>query len=225
MPFGGHGGNFQLGWLRRPSRKPASRPATGENANAGGGVRGQWRFPLRSAMTAGSLVLVGDTLAQLRGRLLVNKTNHENQNSNPENKDIMVVNSIKHDWLRALRMTTYGFLLYGPGSHAWYELLDRAFAKRSFKNLLVKVILNQIILGPCVIAVVFAWNSLWQGKLKEVPNKYRKDAIPTLVYGWKFWTPASLLNFWAVPLQARVAFMSCCSIFWNFYLSTTMVKS
>lgn len=224
MPFGGHGWNSQLGWLRPPSRKPTTRPATGENFNAAGG-RGQWRFPLKSAMIAGSLALAGDTVAQLRGRLLVSKTDHENQNSNPENKDIIVVDSIKHDWLRALRMTTYGFLLYGPGSHAWYELLDRAFAKRSLKNLLVKVILNQIILGPCVIAVVFAWNSLWQGKLKELPNKYRKDAIPTLVYGWKFWTPASLLNFWAVPLQTRVAFMSCCSIFWNFYLSTTMVKS
>jgi hypothetical protein len=28
-----------------------------------------------------------------------------------------------------------------------------------------------------------------------------------------------------VPLQARVAFMSSCSIFWNFYLSITMTAS
>lgn len=224
VPFGGSGGNFPPGWLRRRSRKPATRPATGQNANAGGG-RGQWRFPLKSAMIAGSLVLAGDTIAQLRGRLIVSKTNDENQNSNTENKDIMVVNSIRHDWLRSLRMATYGFLLYGPGSHAWYDLLDRTFAKRSLKNILVKVTLNQIVLGPCVIAIVFAWNNLWQGKLKEVPNKYREDAIPALVYGWKFWTPATVLNFWVVPLQARVAFMSCCSVFWNFYLSTTMVKS
>ncbi|BAS74181.1 Os01g0730800 [Oryza sativa Japonica Group] len=27
-----------------------------------------------------------------------------------------------------------------------------------------------------------------------------------------------------VPLSARVAFMSSCAIFWNFYLSTTMSK-
>ena len=37
-------------------------------------------------------------------------------------------NFIKHDWLRALMMMTYGFLMYGPGSHAWYELLNRDFA-------------------------------------------------------------------------------------------------
>ena len=53
--------------------------------------------------------------------------------------DIIVENFIKHDWLRALRMSTYGFIMYGPGSHAWYELLDRDFVNQSLKNLLVKI--------------------------------------------------------------------------------------
>ena len=38
-------------------------------------------------------------------------------------------------------------------------------------------------LGPCVIAVVFAWNNLWQRKLAQLPDKYKKDALPTLLYG------------------------------------------
>lgn len=46
-----------------------------------------------------------------------------------------------------------------------------------------QVLLNQIILGPAVIAVVFAWNNLWQGKLYELPRKYQKDALPTLLFG------------------------------------------
>lgn len=46
-----------------------------------------------------------------------------------------------------------------------------------------QVLLNQIVLGPCVIAVVFAWNNLWQKKLSELPGKYRRDALPTLLYG------------------------------------------
>eukprot|EP01018_Ginkgo_biloba_P015023 Gb_38255 [translate_table: standard] len=223
---GGLGWNYPLGRQHLPSRRSKARSAAGENSkttieNTEGK---QWRFPLRSAMTAASLALVGDTVAQLRGRWIHAKFNLDNENSSTK-KDIVVANLLKHDWLRALRMMTYGFLLYGPGSQAWYEQLDRSFPKQTLKNLSVKVILNQIVLGPCVIAVVFAWNSIWQGKLKELPDKYMKDAIPTLIYGWKFWTPASLLNFWVVPLQARVAFMSSCSIFWNFYLSTAMVKS
>lgn len=47
----------------------------------------------------------------------------------------------------------------------------------------LQVLLNQIVLGPCVIAVCFAWNNLWQGTVSELPNKYQKDALPTLLYG------------------------------------------
>ena len=46
-----------------------------------------------------------------------------------------------------------------------------------------QVLLNQIVLGPSVVAIVFAWNNIWQGKLSELPNKYQKDAIPTLITG------------------------------------------
>jgi hypothetical protein len=83
-----------------------------------------------------------------------------------------------HDWLRALRIASYGFLLYGPGSHVWYQFLDRWMPKQTLTNLSAKVsfassialcvgylcslytqkifleilpfqvILNQIVLGP-----------------------------------------------------------------------------
>ena len=49
----------------------------------------------------------------------------------------------------------------------------------------LQILLNQIVLGPCVIAVVFAWNNLWQGKLSQLPDKYQKDALPTLLFGKK----------------------------------------
>ncbi|XP_028193157.1 protein Mpv17-like [Glycine soja] len=128
------------------------------------------------------------------------------------------------DWLRARRMTSYGFLLYGPGSYAWYQCLDHFLPKPTVQNLMLKVLLNQIVLGPCVIAVVFAWNNLWLRKLSQLPEKYRRDAFPTLLYGFRFWIPVTVLNFWVVPLQARVAFMSMGSVFWNFYLSSTITK-
>ncbi|KAL5729834.1 hypothetical protein ACHQM5_002730 [Ranunculus cassubicifolius] len=95
------------------------------------------------------------------------------------------------------------FFLYGPGSYAWYRSLDYALPKPTVTNLLLKVLLNQIVLGPCVIAVVFAWNKLWKGRLSELPAMYQKDALPTLLYGFKFWIHASLLNFWVIPLQTR----------------------
>jgi protein Mpv17 len=37
--------------------------------------------------------------------------------------------------------------------------------------------------------------------------------------GWNFWVPAASLNFYAVPLQHQVLYMSCCGMLWTAYLS------
>ncbi|KAJ8532181.1 hypothetical protein K7X08_012104 [Anisodus acutangulus] len=140
----------------------------------------------------------------LRDRWIKNKDILPNP---PHPKDMIGALLSEHDWRWSIRMTSYGFLLYGPGTYAWYSYLDRCMPKQSVENVLMKVVLNQIVLGPAVIAVIFAWNNLWLGKLSDLPNKYQKDALPSLFFGFRFWIPVSVLNFWAVPLQARVAFM------------------
>lgn len=194
-----------------------SKPSKSVDATAGAG----YKFPVKQALTAASLALTGDTIAQFHQRWAKNIGALSNRY---DTKDITGTLFSEHDWLRALRMTSYGFLFYGPGSYAWYQFLERAMPKQTVANLLIKVLLNQIVLGPTVIGVVFAWNNLWQGRISQLPNKYQKDALPALMFGFRFWIPVSILNFWVVPLQARVAFMSTGSIFWNFYLSSTMIK-
>lgn len=232
--LGGGGYCGSLWWRRRPfdhrRRKRGERNqrqnSSSESAQAANdGVAAGHGFPLKQAVTAGSLALAGDTIAQLRQRwICLNKEQHSPSDSDDSNQDIVQKLLSGHDWLRALRMTSYGFLFYGPGSYVWYQTLDKYLPQPTVKNLLLKVLLNQIILGPSVIAVVFAWNNLWQGKISELPTKYQKDALPTLLVGFRFWIPYSLLNFWVIPLQGRVAFMSLGSIFWNFILSSTMSK-
>ncbi|XP_022849998.1 uncharacterized protein LOC111372072 isoform X2 [Olea europaea var. sylvestris] len=271
---GGNGGIWGMGPFHNNIHKRSDGTRNRTNGNskssssvdATGGAAG-YRFPLKQAATAASLALTGDTIAQVRHCWVRNKDTVAHYR---DFKDIMDVVLSEHDWIRALRMTSYGFLLYGPGSYAWYQFLDHSMPKQTVENLLMKVLLNQIALGPTVIAVVFAWNNLWQGKLAELPNKYKKDALPTLLFGFRFWIPVSILNFWyvtlcpysslsslpspatpflssstittlttttlkgekrfkylftkIVPLQARVAFMSMGSIFWNFFLSSTLSK-
>lgn len=182
------------------------------------------RFPFKAACTAGILALLGDTAAQLRSQW-VQRQGTLNQPTDVQTETTVKKKLQDYDWLRALRMTSYGFLIYGPSSQIWYNFLDHVLRQKTLTNLSLKVFLNQVVLGPYVIAVVFAWNSLWQGRLDKLPALYADRALPTLVDGWKFWIPASVLNFGVVPLQARVAFMSSCAIFWNFYLSTTMGKA
>ncbi|KAJ4729625.1 Peroxisomal membrane protein MPV17 [Melia azedarach] len=208
----------------KPFKSQRRKSKSSDSAEATGGAG--YSFPLKQAATAGSLALTGDTIAQLIQRWRKHKASEQRSltRSEDSDKDVLWTILLDHDWLRALRMTSYGFLLYGPGSYAWYQYLDHRMPKQTVQNLMLKVLLNQIVLGPCVIAVCFAWNNLWQGTVSELPEKYKKDALPTLLYGFRFWIPVSVLNFWVVPLQARVAFMSVGSIFWNFYLSSTMSK-
>ncbi|CAM8896574.1 unnamed protein product [Rhodiola kirilowii] len=218
------GGMGRLFWWnalskRAPRRSNSDQQRRSNSSGSAGGTSGSsaYRFPINQAVTAGGLALTGDTIAQFNQRL-------RKRESGSEDKDVSQTLLSDHDWLRSLRMMSYGFLLYGPGSYAWYQFLDRFLPQQTAKNLLLKVLLNQVVLGPSVIAVIFAWNNLWLGKLKELPKKYQNDALPTLLLGLRFWIPVSILNFWVVPLQARVAFMSTASIFWNFCLSSTMSK-
>ena len=136
-----------------------------------------------------------------------------------------------------------------------------------------------------ILSSVLLWNFALTNQLNRLPNKVKKDFVPTLVNGehwvllfcvvhtyciamrhatpvmlalacnhehsareessmpslhiknssmrtshafacsvhagWKFWVPASVVNFWVVPLQYRVLWMSTCGLFWAGYLSYT----
>ncbi|KAM3351227.1 hypothetical protein ACQJBY_023314 [Aegilops geniculata] len=202
-------------------RGPPREPLSSSSSDSVGQSRG-WPldFPFQQAVTAACLTLTGDTMAQVHRRIV----DRRKRGPEPDSKALVPDLLLNHDWLRGLRIASYGFLLYGPGSYAWYQFLDKSMPKQTLATLSAKVLLNQIVLGPCVISVIFAWNNLWLGKLSELPSKYQNDALPTLLDGFKFWIPVSIVNFGMIPLPARVAFMSSCSIFWNFYLSTTMNK-
>ncbi|KAJ0051590.1 hypothetical protein Pint_02452 [Pistacia integerrima] len=209
---GGSGGILGWNFLRRKAkpRNSGSRNSKSSDSVEATGRAG-YRFPLKQAVTAGSLALTGDTIAQLIDRWRKDKALKQHPLHSDKN-DLWAI-LLDHDWIRALRMTSYGFLLYGPGSYAWYQLLERCMPKQTVENLLLKVLLNQIVLGPCVIAVVFAWNNLWLRKVSELPNKYKKDALPTLLYGFRFWIPVSILNFWYIFLGGPTS--SSCSFHVN----------
>lgn len=101
-----------------------------------------------------------------------------------------------------------------------------------------QVFLNQTVLAPVVLTVVFSWNLLLTGQASQISSKIQNDLVPTMVngrqhtppcgnsfltlvhhIGWKFWVPAASLNFYVVPLQHQVLYMSTCSVLWTAYLS------
>ena len=130
-----------------------------------------------------------------------------------------------YDPARAARMGTFGLFFYGPYQHYWYRALDRAMPARNIPNFIAKVSLNQLCLAPLVIAAVFAWNLGLQGKISEWNEKTKRDFVPTILTGWKFWVPAASINFLAVPLPHQVLYMSGCGVVWTGYLSYSSAKA
>lgn len=156
---------------------------------------------MKAAYTSGSLSLAGDLVAQL----------YSKRGKQAGSESIA--------WDRSARMGTFGLFFYGPYQHWWYSLLNQRWPLRSAPHFLTKISLNQLALGPVVTAVVFTWNLALQNRASEVPDKLRQDFVPTLVNGWKFWIPAASINFWVVPIQSQVLYMSVCGLLWTAYLS------
>ncbi len=130
------------------------------------------------------------------------------------------------DAARAARMAGFGTLFYGPYQHFWYRALDAYFPGRSTGAFLSKVTLNQVALAPVVLAAVFTWNLALTGRsAAAIGDKIKGDLWPTMVNGWKFWVPAASINFYAVPLQHQVLYMSACGLLWSAYLSHASVTS
>ena len=120
---------------------------------------------------------------------------------------------------RTARMFGFGLCFYGPFQHLWYGALARRFPGVSVASFVPKVVLNQIVLGPVVLSTAFAWNLALSGKSDELSSKFRRDFVPTMLNGWKFWVPAACANFYVVPLRFQVLFMSTCGFLWTAYLS------
>ncbi|KAK9865198.1 hypothetical protein WJX84_011265 [Apatococcus fuscideae] len=165
---------------------------------------------VRSALTCGAISTIGDILAQAVTR---------RQPGSDIISEDHVENARATDLKRTARMGIYGTIFYGPFQHIWYGLLDRIWPTKQFNHFLCKLLANQFALGPITLVTSFAWTYTLLNKQDQLAGKLRRDGLPTLQNGWKFWIPAASLNFLLIPLRLRVLFMSLCGVCWTGYLS------
>lgn len=128
------------------------------------------------------------------------------------------------DPARTLRMVSHGLFFYGPLQLFWYRWLEQMWPGRALQPFLIKLTLNQIILGPIIISTLFAWNFWLQGKGGEIWGKLQADFVKTLLGGWVFWVPAAAVNFTLIPVHFRVLYMSACGMLWAGFLSYVSEK-
>jgi protein Mpv17 len=187
----------------------------------------------KAAYTCAGLGVVGDVLAQTITRNTAKKAGLAKLSAGDAKKKSSAKSSAGdspapgYDLVRTARQMAYNFVFYGPAQHFWYAALAAKFPTAAGASLAAnlppfvwKVFLNQAVLGPVVVATFFGWSMTLTGRADEYPAKMRSDAFPALKRGWAFWVPAASVNFALVPLKAQVLYMSCCSIVWNYILST-----
>ncbi|PSC71174.1 hypothetical protein C2E20_5468 [Micractinium conductrix] len=129
-----------------------------------------------------------------------------------------------YDVLRCGRLSLYGLLLDGPVGHAWYKLLDKHVypeAPTSTKAVLIKMALDQLVWGPAMTLVFFAFLKTLEGHPELIVATIQAKFLPTMLANYVLWPLAHLVNFRFVPTDYRILFNNVVAIFWTTWLSYT----
>ncbi|KAG0152603.1 hypothetical protein CROQUDRAFT_70851 [Cronartium quercuum f. sp. fusiforme G11] len=128
----------------------------------------------------------------------------------------------KHEWVRTLRLASYGGLVFAPLGTRWYKTLEFIKMKNPTTSSALKIGLDQFVAAPTMLAVFFtSMNYLEGNNLDKAEEKLREKWAPTLYKNWLVFVPFQTLNFTLVPAHLRLLLVNGTSLFWNCYLSYT----
>jgi len=160
---------------------------------------------ITKSITSGTLVALGDTISQY---IAINKDSTK-----------------QFDPMRTLKMSSLGFIYYGPSLHYWYKILERFVPGTSIAKVTAKTFLDQTIYASSLIFVFFTATGFMDGhSWDKIQEKQKEDFLPTLKANWSLWIPANIINFAFVPVPLRVLYISSVALIWNTILSGIIHK-
>ena len=111
-------------------------------------------------------------------------------------------------------------LLLGPFCHYWYLYLDRWFPGRTFRIIVKKLIVDQIICSPVVIGSYLAITSWFEGRRGEALKRELIEKGKTLYKAdWAVWPAAQAFNFYFLPTRFRVLYDNAISFGFDCYFA------
>ncbi|EDW94218.1 mpv17-like protein 2 [Drosophila yakuba] len=125
------------------------------------------------------------------------------------------------DWnrTRTLRMGISGFTV-GLVCHYWYQHLDYMFPKRTYKVVVIKILLDQFICSPFYIAVFFLTMAVLEDNTwEELQQEIRDKALILYAAEWTVWPLAQFINFLVIRPQYRVFYDNTISLGYDVYTS------
>eukprot|EP00928_Gymnodinium_smaydae_P025748 TRINITY_DN20416_c0_g2_i1.p1 TRINITY_DN20416_c0_g2~~TRINITY_DN20416_c0_g2_i1.p1 ORF type:complete len:181 (-),score=15.65 TRINITY_DN20416_c0_g2_i1:93-635(-) len=133
----------------------------------------------------------------------------------------------KWDVPRACRMGAFGGLFIGPVFHNWFRILDWAVPASlgATQATVAKVVIDQSCMAPAVMSSFFIFVGTLSGQSWQyTTEKLRRDFWPTLYTNWMVWPAAQAVNFYAVPINLRVLWLTGVQFCFNIYLSKQQHK-
>lgn len=199
--FGNFGGN----------KGPPSDKNGGLNADAAGdgdkeegsGLWAAYNAKLESdpLLTKAFTSLVGFTLGDILAQKFVEKKG-------------------EYDFVRTLRLASFGFLIHGPTGHWFYGKLDGAIPGKGAIQVASKVGIDQVLWNPIFGVMFFGYMGFSSGESPVgVFNKIKRDLMTQVTGSWTVWPAAHAINFRFVPTSQRLLYINTIQIFYNVFLS------
>jgi len=117
------------------------------------------------------------------------------------------------DWPGVGTVTLVGCAIFGPINHYWYTFLDKLIVGTSFRNVVKKVLVDQLSL-PIPIAVFFIAMSVMRAK-PDVFEELKAKFLSTYIYGSILWPTTQFFNFMFIPRANRVLFIGFIELMWT----------
>lgn len=124
--------------------------------------------------------------------------------------------------IRTLHLVMYGVIMDGPCGHFWYTTLDKNVFPEdpvSTKAIVAKTTMDQLIWGPFITAVFFAFIRTVQGHPDQIIPTIQVELVPTILASYALWPVAHAINFRFIPSSQRILYINCVQIVWTAYLS------
>jgi len=121
---------------------------------------------------------------------------------------------------RTAQFSAFSFFASGPALHFFYKFMESSFPGQTSKQVLKKVVVDQVFLAPTMLSLfLFYLGAIEHKSVDGGIEKWKKDIGPGLQGNYVLWPAANFVGYKYVPVAHRVAYVAAVSFFWSIYLS------
>jgi len=130
-------------------------------------------------------------------------------------KSNLTTHSHPIDMSSVKRYAVMGCVVFPPILTKWYHWLETAFPCTSPRVVVKKLVLDQFLLTPWVVAIFYVGMAALEGKKgADLLTELKQKGITTFILDCCYWLPVQYLNFKFVPAWLRVTYIGVTTFIW-----------